>query len=81
MAGAIGVTQLKADDPRPRVASGGADLVLRWRPFDLYDQTVAQVEPEERVLVENIEGMVLAYFGTNNPVQPPVWGDGWENHP
>ena len=60
---------------------GGADLVLRWRPFDLYDQTVAQVEPEERVLVENIEGMELAYFGTNNPEQPPEWRQGWENQP
>ena len=34
-------------------------------------ETVAQVEPEERVLVENIEALELAYFGTNDPEQPP----------
>ncbi len=62
-------------------ANGGGDLVLRWRPYDLYDQTVAEVEPEERVLVENIEGLELSYFGTNNPEQPPEWRQGWENQP
>jgi general secretion pathway protein J len=62
-------------------ADGSGNLVLRWRPFDLYDQTVAEVEPEERVLVENIEGLELAYFGTNNPEQPPEWREGWERQP
>jgi hypothetical protein len=62
-------------------ADGSGNLVLRWRPFDLYDQTVAEVEPEERVLVENIEALELAYFGTNRPEQPPEWRQGWENQP
>jgi general secretion pathway protein J len=62
-------------------ADGSGNLVLRWRPFDLYDETREEVEPEERVLVENIEGLELAYFGTNNPEQPPEWREGWERQP
>ena len=62
-------------------AEGTGNLVLRWRPFDLYDETREEVEPEERVLVENIEGLEFAYFGTNNPEQPPEWREGWERQP
>ena len=59
-------------------ADGGGNLVLRWRPFEPYDQTAEEVEPEERVLLENIEGLELSYFGTNDPEQPPAWRQAWE---
>ena len=65
----------------PGRADGSGNLVLRWRPFDPYDQTGEQVEPEERVLIENIEALELAYFGTNDPQQPPDWRQSWERQP
>jgi general secretion pathway protein J len=60
---------------------GSGNLVLRWRPFEPYDQTAEEVEPEERVLVENIEALELAYFGTVDSAQPPDWWQTWEGRP
>ena len=62
-------------------ADGTGNLVLRWRPFDPYDETGEQVEPEERVLIENVAALELSYFGTNDPQQPPAWRQGWERQP
>jgi general secretion pathway protein J len=60
-------------------AEGRGNLVLRWRPFEPSNQTVEQAEPEERVLIENIEALELSYFGTNDPKQPPDWWQSWES--
>jgi general secretion pathway protein J len=62
-------------------ADGSGDLVLRWRPFDPYDESGEQVEPEERVLIEHVEGLEFAYFGFSDPQQPPAWRQGWERQP
>lgn len=59
-------------------ADGRGDLVLRWRPFEPDDQTTEEIEPEERVLIENIEALELSYFGTIDPAQPPDWWQAWE---
>ena len=42
------------------------------------DETGEQVEPEERVLIENVEALELAYFGTTTRQQPPAWRQDWE---
>jgi general secretion pathway protein J len=62
-------------------AEESGDLVLRWRPFELNDQTVEEAEPEERVLIENIEALELSYFGIIDPEQPPDWWQAWESQP
>jgi general secretion pathway protein J len=62
-------------------ADGSNNLVLSWRPFEPPDQTAEEVEPEERVLIENIEAVELSYFGTIDPAQPPDWWQAWENQP
>lgn len=65
------------------LAEGGAvdgtgSLVLRWRPFEADGQALEEVAPEERVLLENVQALELAYFGTIDPAQPPGWWQGWE---
>jgi general secretion pathway protein J len=62
-------------------AEGSGNLVLRWRAFEPNVQTVDAAEPEERVLIENIEALELSYFGTNDPEQPPDWWQAWEGQP
>jgi general secretion pathway protein J len=57
------------------------DLVLRWHPLEPDDQTSEEIEPEERVLIENIEALELSYFGTIDPAQPPDWWQAWEGQP
>jgi general secretion pathway protein J len=62
--------------------AGGVDgtrnLVLRWRPLEPDGRTAEDVAPEERVLIENIEALELAYFGAIDPAQPPGWWQTWE---
>lgn len=63
---------------------GGTDLVLRWRPFEPYPgtaedlQAVPDVAPEERVLLERVEALELAYFGALGPDEPPDWWQAWQ---
>jgi general secretion pathway protein J len=57
------------------------DLVLRWHPLEPQDQTAEEIEPEERVLIENIEALELSYFGTIDPAQPADWWQGWGGQP
>ncbi len=62
-------------------AGGGAgarNLVLRWRPLEPDGRTAEEVTPEERVLIEDIEALELAYFGAIDPAQPPGWWQTWE---
>jgi general secretion pathway protein J len=63
-------------------AAGGVDgtrnLVLRWRPLEPDGRTAEAVTPEERVLIEDIEALELAYFGAIDPAQPPGWWQTWE---
>jgi general secretion pathway protein J len=65
-----------------RYADGTNNLVLRWRPFEPNDQAAEEeVEPQERVLIENVEALELSYFGTVDPEQPPDWWQSWEGRP
>jgi general secretion pathway protein J len=62
-------------------ADATGDLVLRWRPFEPDDPTAEEVEPEGRVLLENIEALELSYFGSGDSAQPPDWWQAWEGQP
>jgi general secretion pathway protein J len=56
----------------------GRNLVLRWRPLDLSGALPdAAAEPEERILLEGIETLDLAYFGSLDPSLPPQWWPQW----
>lgn len=62
-------------------ADGTGDVVLRWRPLEPNDQAAQEVEPQERVLIENIATLELSYFGTIDSAQPPDWWQAWEGQP
>jgi hypothetical protein len=55
------------------------DLVLRWQPLELGepDPDAPPPEPEQRVLLEDVEGIDLAYFGALDPREPPAWWPQW----
>jgi general secretion pathway protein J len=53
------------------------DLVLRMRPLDLTGGGTAGSETEERVLIEGIESLEVAYFGAERTDAPPVWWQEW----
>ena len=56
----------------------GHNLVLRWRPLDLSGALPeATAEPEERILLEGIETLDLAYFGSLDLSLPPEWWPQW----
>jgi general secretion pathway protein J len=65
------------------LAAGGddgerRDLVLRWQPLDLEGGSADHPpEPEERVLVEGVEALELAYFGALDPREAPDWWPEW----
>jgi general secretion pathway protein J len=58
---------------------GGRNLVLRWQPLDLGAPGAAPTaEPQERVLLDRIEALELAYFGSLEPRLPPEWWPQWQ---
>ncbi|MGH6943464.1 MAG: prepilin-type N-terminal cleavage/methylation domain-containing protein [Geminicoccaceae bacterium] len=52
------------------------NLVLRWRPFEPRAQTGAPAH--ERVLLERVSAIELAYFGALDPRAMPVWSRDWQ---
>jgi general secretion pathway protein J len=59
-------------------ADGTGNLVLRWRPLEPDERSAEEVQPEERVLIENVEALELSYFGPIDPAQPADWWQAWE---
>jgi general secretion pathway protein J len=57
---------------------GTGNLVLRWHPLEPDERSVEEVQPEERVLIENVLALELSYFGTLDSAQPPDWWQVWE---
>jgi general secretion pathway protein J len=58
---------------------GRRNLVLRWQPLDLgAPSAVGSAEPQERVLLDGVEGLELAYFGSIEPRLAPEWWPQWE---
>lgn len=59
-----------------RTDRGGSDrdLLLRWRPWP----ATQTVEPGERVLLADVAGMAIAYFGSDGRERPGGWHDRWQ---
>ena len=59
-----------------RAGDGRTDLILRWRPFV---PTLGEDEGEvaERVLLEDIDGLEIAYHGSPGIDEPPDWYARW----
>jgi general secretion pathway protein J len=55
-----------------------SDLVLRMHPLDLTGDSLDPSEPEERVLIEGIESLEVAYFGAERPDAEPIWWQEWQ---
>ena len=56
----------------------GRDLVMRWHlpdPRAPGFETLEEARP--KVLIHAIEGMTLAYFGTQSDTEDPAWHDQW----
>jgi general secretion pathway protein J len=53
-------------------------LLLRWRPFVPRTGASGADEVSERVLLDDIETLAIAYFGTPDLNQPPDWFDAWD---
>jgi general secretion pathway protein J len=63
--------------PSP-AGDGLEDLVLRMRPLDLAEEEEAASELEERVLVEAVARLEIAYFGAERPEAAPIWWQEWQ---
>jgi general secretion pathway protein J len=64
---------------RPSREGGGLDdLVLRMRPLDLTGDAAARSETEERVLIQAIASLEVAYFGAERPGAAPTWWQEWQ---
>jgi general secretion pathway protein J len=64
---------------RPSPAGGELDdLVLRMRPLDLTGDGAARSETEERILIEAIASLEVAYFGAERPGATPIWWQEWQ---
>jgi general secretion pathway protein J len=64
--------------PRARGDEAG-DLVLRMRPLQLTDDGLAPGETEERVLIEAIESLEVAYFGAEREGAAPTGWQEWQD--
>jgi general secretion pathway protein J len=64
---------------RPARSGEPSDLVLRMRPLDLGSDGLASSETEERVLIERIESLEVAYFGVGRADAAPVWWQEWQD--
>ena len=65
----------------PRRGGRPTDLVIRIRPLDLLDDRQTDSDTEERVLIENIASLELAYFGSERPDAKPTWWQEWKGQP
>ena len=58
-------------------ADAPGDLVIRMRPLDPEGGQVGS-ETEERVLIEAVERLEVAYFGAERPGERPLWWQAWQ---
>jgi general secretion pathway protein J len=59
-------------------AEGTTNLVLRLRRFEPDAEIEPDPAPEERVLLERVESLELAYFGAFRRDELPEWWEAWE---
>lgn len=63
--------------PRPR-SDGIRDLVLRWRPIGTTNEIGAD-EVVERIMIEDVAGLTLQYFGAEQRTSPAAWTTNWHD--
>lgn len=69
----------KAADPAPAPESV-QNLVLGWRRFEPADEVIdSKPETYERILIEGIEALDLAYFGAPQRSEPAEWWQEWQD--
>jgi general secretion pathway protein J len=64
-----------ADSGEPQ---GLGNLVLRLRRLEPDAEIEWDAAPEERILLERVESLELAYFGATSRDEPPGWWQAWE---
>jgi general secretion pathway protein J len=64
---------------QPASHGEAVDLVLRMQPLDLTGDGPASPQPEERILIEGIDRLEIAYFGPERPDAEPRWWHEWQN--
>jgi general secretion pathway protein J len=64
---------------QPARAGEPGDLVLRMRPLDPSSDGPVPAEIEERVLIERIASLEVAYFGAGRADAAPVWWQEWQD--
>jgi general secretion pathway protein J len=52
--------------------------VIRWRQLDLTGEADTAPQAEERVLIEAVERLEIAYFGGGLTAQEPGWWQQWQ---
>jgi general secretion pathway protein J len=57
---------------------GRAHLLLTWRPLSPDDQDEAEAPARERILLHDVTGLELAYFGAASAREPPAWHGFWQ---
>jgi general secretion pathway protein J len=65
----------------PAQVGAPGDLVLRWRQLDLTGEADTVPQAEERVLIEAVERLEIAYFGGSLTGQEPGWWQQWRQQP
>ena len=63
----------------PAQVGARGDLVLRWQPLDLTGDADATSPMVERVLIEAVERLEIAYFGSSVADQEPGWWRQWRH--
>jgi general secretion pathway protein J len=61
----------------PAQAGTPGDLVIRWRALNLTGEADPPPNTEERVLIERVERLEIAYFGASAADPEPRWWRQW----
>ena len=62
----------------PAQVGAPGDLVVRWRQLDQTGEADTTPPPEERILIEGVARLEIAYFGGSLADQEPGWWQQWQ---
>jgi general secretion pathway protein J len=57
------------------------NLLLTWQALAPEDETVGEAAAGERVMLEGVAGLEIAYFGSRGAEDPPTWSAAWDEAP
>jgi general secretion pathway protein J len=63
----------------PAQVGAPGNLVIRWRRLDRTGE--ADTPAEERILIERVERLEIAYFGAAPAAAKPTWWQEWQRQP